>query len=58
MSEAVKPTPFCSARPKPSEPRPSREEAERAIRTLLLWAGDDPDARRAARHAGARRARL
>ncbi len=23
--------------------RPSREEAERAIRTLLLWAGDDPD---------------
>ena len=22
---------------------PSREEAERAIRTLLLWAGDDPD---------------
>ena len=24
-------------------PRPSREEAERAIRTLLMWAGDDPD---------------
>lgn len=23
--------------------RPSREEAERAVRTLLLWAGDDPD---------------
>src|SRR5215475_461536 len=23
--------------------RPSREEAEKAIRTLLLWAGDDPD---------------
>lgn len=43
MSEAVKPTPFCSARPQPSEPRPSREEAERALRTLLLWAGDDPD---------------
>jgi GTP cyclohydrolase I len=42
MSEAVKPTPFCSVRPNPSEPRPSREEAERAIRTLLLWAGDDP----------------
>jgi GTP cyclohydrolase I len=42
MSEAVKPTPFCSARPNPSEPRPSREEAERAIRTLLRWAGDDP----------------
>src|ERR1700749_2865426 len=43
MSEAVKPTPFCSAQPKPNEPRPSREEAERALRTLLLWAGDDPD---------------
>ncbi len=24
-------------------PRPSRDEAEAAIRTLLLWAGDDPD---------------
>lgn len=23
-------------------PRPSREEAEAAVRTLLLWAGDDP----------------
>jgi len=23
--------------------RPSREEAERAVKTLLLWAGDDPD---------------
>ena len=23
--------------------RPSREEAERAVRTLLSWAGDDPD---------------
>ncbi len=28
--------------PAPSEPRPSREEAERAVRTLLRWAGDDP----------------
>lgn len=26
-----------------SEPRPSRMEAEAAIRTLLLWAGDDPN---------------
>ncbi len=26
-----------------SSERPSREEAERAVRTLLLWAGDDPD---------------
>jgi GTP cyclohydrolase I len=24
-------------------PRPSRAEAEAAVRTLLLWAGDDPD---------------
>src|SRR5581483_10876250 len=33
----------CALRAAPNEPRPSREEAERAIRTLLLWAGDDPD---------------
>ncbi|MDF2234378.1 GTP cyclohydrolase I FolE [Albimonas sp. CAU 1670] len=26
----------------PSAPRPSREEAEAAVRTLLRWAGDDP----------------
>jgi GTP cyclohydrolase I len=26
-----------------SRPRPTREEAESAVRTLLLWAGDDPD---------------
>jgi GTP cyclohydrolase I len=43
MSEAIKPASFCGARPKPSEPRPSREEAESALRTLLLWAGDDPN---------------
>ncbi|HEX3808269.1 MAG TPA: GTP cyclohydrolase I FolE [Rhizomicrobium sp.] len=45
MSEVPKPkpTPFCSVRPQPSEPRPSREAAEGAIRTLLLWAGDDPE---------------
>jgi GTP cyclohydrolase IA len=24
-------------------PRPTREQAEEAVRTLLLWAGDDPD---------------
>ena len=35
-------SPSAAAR-KTSEPRPSREEAERAIRTMLLWAGDDPD---------------
>ncbi len=27
----------------PSLDRPSREEAEAAVRTLLRWAGDDPD---------------
>ncbi|HEY8698635.1 MAG TPA: GTP cyclohydrolase I FolE [Rhizomicrobium sp.] len=45
MSEALKPkpTPFCSLKPSPKEPKPSRESAEQAIRTLLLWAGDDPD---------------
>jgi GTP cyclohydrolase I len=56
MSEATKPTPFCAARPNPSEPRPSREEAECAIRTLLLWAGDDP-AREGLRDTPARVAR-
>jgi GTP cyclohydrolase I len=45
MSEALKPkpTPFCSLKPEPKEPKPSREEAERAVRTLLRWAGDDPE---------------
>jgi len=28
--------------PAPLEPKPSREEAEAAVRTLLRWAGDDP----------------
>jgi GTP cyclohydrolase I len=31
----------CSA-PLPQVQRPSRAEAEAAVRTLLLWAGDDP----------------
>jgi GTP cyclohydrolase I len=39
MSDVVKTPPFPV---QPTEPRPSREEAEAAIRTLLLWAGDDP----------------
>jgi len=56
MSDVLKTPSFCSAQPKPSEPRPSREEAERAIRTLLLWAGDDP-AREGLRDTPARVAR-
>lgn len=31
-----------SARPEPAASRPSREEAEEAVRVLLRWAGDDP----------------
>ena len=30
------------AAPQPSAPRPSREEAEAAVRTLIAYAGDDP----------------
>jgi GTP cyclohydrolase I len=30
-------------KPSPSVPRPSREEAEAAIRVMLRWAGDNPD---------------
>ena len=39
MSESRK----LSSRPRYVGPRPSRAEAEDAIRTLLTWAGDDPD---------------
>ena len=35
-------TPVSPASATP-ERRPSRAEAEQAVRTLLLWAGDDPD---------------
>jgi len=36
-------SPVSRPAPRPfAEPRPSREEAEAAIRTLLRWAGDDP----------------
>jgi GTP cyclohydrolase I len=40
----------------PPEPKPSREEAEAAVRTLLRWAGDDP-AREGLRDTPARVAR-
>ena len=36
-------TPATIAPPKVTQRRPTREEAEAAVRTLLLWAGDDPD---------------
>ena len=39
-TQAVKPAPRKSDSP---AERPSREEAEEAVRTLILWAGDDPD---------------
>jgi len=29
--------------PRPADARPTREEAETAVRTLIEWAGDDPD---------------
>jgi len=35
-------TPGPRTAPTASDPRPSRQEAEDAIRTLLRWAGDDP----------------
>ncbi|MDI9409891.1 MAG: GTP cyclohydrolase I, partial [Candidatus Pacebacteria bacterium] len=31
------------ATPPPASGRPSQQEAEEAVRTLLRWAGDDPD---------------
>src|SRR3954449_10353529 len=30
-------------KPRPSDDRPSRSEAEDAVRVLLRWAGDDPN---------------
>jgi GTP cyclohydrolase I len=43
MNDIVRRNAVCTKPPEPKDPMPSREEAERAIRTLLLWAGDDPD---------------
>jgi GTP cyclohydrolase IA len=46
MSQVVAP-PFAarepSSRPQIQAPRPTRKEAEEAVRTLIRWAGDDPD---------------
>ena len=38
--------------------RPSREQAEDAVRTLIRWAGDDPDREGLRATPGTRRARL
>lgn len=43
MDEVVKLKPATSAIPAQSSQRPTREEAEAAVRTLIAWAGDDPD---------------
>jgi GTP cyclohydrolase I len=42
MSVSGKTTPSASDMPAGSADRPSREEAEAAVRVLLRWAGDDP----------------
>ena len=42
MSQSPKKA-FSAKHVAPAEPRPSREDAERAVRTLLKWAGDDPN---------------
>ena len=34
---------MAAVRSRKKESRPSREEAESAVRTLIRWAGDDPD---------------
>jgi GTP cyclohydrolase I len=41
--EAVFKKPTVATPAAPKRERPSREEAERAVRTLIAWAGDDPE---------------
>ncbi|CCJ06315.1 GTP cyclohydrolase I FolE [Methylocystis sp. SC2] len=43
MDDVVKTCPFSSLETVRTVERPSRDEAEAAVRTLLRWAGDDPD---------------
>jgi GTP cyclohydrolase IA len=44
MDDIVKLRPNLAAVPAPNPSRrPSRDEAESAVRTLIAWAGDDPD---------------
>ena len=57
LTVASKAAPAKSVAPKAGAPaRPSREEAEAAVRTLIAWAGDDP-AREGLRDTPARVAR-
>jgi GTP cyclohydrolase I len=42
MSDAPKPYQFDPMPHVTAKAKPSREEAEKAVRTLLQWAGDDP----------------
>jgi GTP cyclohydrolase I len=35
--------PWAAQMPRPARPRPLRAQAEHAVRTLIAWAGDDPD---------------
>jgi GTP cyclohydrolase IA len=44
MDKLVNAKPSGARSPAPRKPsRPTREEAEAAVRTLIRWAGDDPD---------------
>ncbi|TLG73981.1 GTP cyclohydrolase I FolE [Methylocystis sp. B8] len=43
MDDVVKTFPFSSLETARTVERPSRDEAEAAVRTLLRWAGDNPD---------------
>jgi GTP cyclohydrolase IA len=42
MDDLVKLKPAAARAPRRTQIRPSREEAEAAVRTLIAWAGDDP----------------
>lgn len=42
MDARTKPLGTATAIPVSAFPRPTREEAEAAVRTLIAWAGDDP----------------
>src|SRR5271166_614426 len=43
MDEVVKLKPAMATVPAQPARRPTRDEAEAAVRTLIAWAGDDPD---------------